>query len=235
MTQVPATYRQIGDTIDYTPDSAVTAGDVVVFGTNLITIAPCDIAANEKRAVATRGVFNVPKDSSNVTAGMPAYWDADGDPVGGTAGTGAFTSNSALGPFAGFFIEAAGAGVGDCDMVLRSVDSATVPGSFAAIPVATVTVGGTAIGNANALADGFSYVTGADDTAAVKLPPAAEGKICIVKNAVANKILKVFPTVDDTINAGAANAVYNQGNGALRVYVAYNAVAWYTAPEGENV
>lgn len=229
MAQTPATFRQYGDTIDHTPGSAVTAGDVIVKG-NMVTIAPVDIAANVLGAVATRGVFNVPKDNSDVSIGDTLYWNASGDPVGGTAGSGAFTKTVGSNKIAGTALEAAGTGVGDVDMLLHSLDSA-LQASFGPTSVATVAVGGTAIGNANAVDVGFTLVTGADDTAAIKLPEAAAGKVCIVKNGVANKILKVFPAVNDTINAAAANAVYNQTNGAFRTYVAYNAVAWYTDPE----
>lgn len=99
------------------------------------------------------------------------------------------------------------------------------------IPVATVVVGGNAIGNANAVTEGFTLVTGADDTAAIKLPEAAAGVVVHIKNGVANKILPVFPAVNDKINNAAANAVYNIPNGGMRTFVAYNAVDWFTHPE----
>lgn len=234
MTQTPAVLRTSpGDTIPHTPGSAVTAGDVIVIG-NIVTIAEVDIAANVLGAVRTRGNFNVPKDNSDVSAGDTLYWNATGDPVGGDAGTGAMTKTVGSNKIAGTALQAAGTGVGDVDMLLHSLDSALQAG-FGPVSVATVVVGGTAQANANAVDVGFTLVTGADDTAAIKLPTAAAGKVCIVKNAVANKILKVFPGASDTINNAAANAVYNQGNGAMRIYVAYNAVDWSAAPEGENV
>jgi len=232
MPQTPAIARNDGINIDYEPGSLVLAGTVYVIG-NLVTIVPRDIAADEKGATTTRGVFNVPKDNSDVSAGDTLYWNATGDPVGGDAGTGAFTKTVGSNKIAGTALEAAGTGVGDVDMLLHSLDSA-LQASFGPVSVATVAVGGTAIGNANAVDVGFTLVTGADDTAAIKLPAAAAGKVCIVKNGVADKILKVFPTVADTINGAAANAVYNQGNGCQHIYVAYNAVAWFTAPETQN-
>jgi predicted RecA/RadA family phage recombinase len=232
MAQIPATYRYGGEHIPYTPGSAVLAGTIYVLG-NIVTIVPKDIAADEAGATATRGVFNVPKDDSDVSAGDTLYWNATGDPVDGDAGTGAFTKTVGANTIAGTAIEAAGTSVGDVDMYLHSTDSA-LQASFGPVSVATVVVGGTAIGNANAVGIGFTLVTGADDTAAIKLPEAAAGKLCIVKNAEAAKILKVFPAVNDTINGGAANAVYNQGNGVFSIYVAYNAVAWFTAPETQN-
>lgn len=234
MAQTPCVYRHVGDTLDYTPGSAVTAGDVVLFGTTVVTIVVNDIAANVKGAVSTRGVWNVPKDNSDVAAGDALYWDTDGDPYGGTAGSGCFTKTAGSNVFGGYALEAAGTTTGDVDIFLRSIDG-TVPGALGPLPVDTVAVGGTAIGNANAVpGTGFTLVTGADDTAAVVLPAAAAGKVCVLKNAVANKILKVFPAVNDKINNAAANAVYNQGNGTMRMYVAYNAVDWFTTPETEN-
>lgn len=229
MAQTPCVYRQDGDSLDYTPGSAVLAGTVVLKG-NLVTIVPADIGAADKGAARTRGVFNVPKDNSDVSDGDVLYWDADGDPVGGTAGSGCFTKTSTSNKFAGHAIEAAGTGVGDVDMYLHSSD-ANLQAGFGPTSVASVAVGGTALANANAIDVGFTLVTGADDTAAVRLPEAAAGKICIVKNGVANKILKVFPAANDQINGATANAVYNQTNGAFRIYVAQNAVAWWTDPE----
>ena len=49
-----------GDSIDYTPGAAVAAGDVVVQG-DLIAIAKLDIAVGQRGALATVGVFDVPK------------------------------------------------------------------------------------------------------------------------------------------------------------------------------
>lgn len=229
MAQTPAIFRQEGVNIDYTPGSAVLAGTVYVLG-NLVTIVPKDIAADEKGATCVRGVFNVPKDNSDVSAGDTLYWNATGDPYGGTSSSGAFTKTVGSNKIAGHALEAAGTTTGDVDMYLHSADSA-LQASFGPTSVATVAAGGTAIANANAIDVGFTQVTASDDTAAIRLPEAAAGKVCIVKNTVANKILKVFPAVNDTINSATANAVYNQTNGAFRIYVAYNAVNWWTDPE----
>jgi len=71
-------YVQAGDVIDYTPGSAVAAGEVVVLG-DLVAIAPRAIAANEVGALALEGIWDVPKESgtaSGSTAGTVYYWDA---------------------------------------------------------------------------------------------------------------------------------------------------------------
>ena len=72
-----AEYVHEGNYIDYTPGSAVTAGDVIVQG-DLIGIGMGDIAANTLGALAVTGVFDVPKAtgaSTAITAGATVYWD----------------------------------------------------------------------------------------------------------------------------------------------------------------
>ena len=67
-----------GDSIDYTPGSAVAAGDVVVQG-DLIAIAKLDIAAGQLGALATVGVFDVPKATgggTDIDAGAKLWWNA---------------------------------------------------------------------------------------------------------------------------------------------------------------
>lgn len=72
-----AQFIQDGSYIDYTPGSAVAAGDVVVQG-DLIGIAKGDIAANKPGALAVEGVYDVPKAtgaSTTISAGVNVYWD----------------------------------------------------------------------------------------------------------------------------------------------------------------
>ena len=54
-----ASYVQKGDVVDYTPASAVAAGDVVVIG-SLVGVAPRAIAANALGSLAISGVFEMP-------------------------------------------------------------------------------------------------------------------------------------------------------------------------------
>ncbi len=66
-----------GDAIDYTPGSAVAAGDVVVQG-DLIGIAKLDMAAGQLGALAVTGVFDVPKATgtgTDIAAGARLYWN----------------------------------------------------------------------------------------------------------------------------------------------------------------
>ncbi|MBR9800266.1 DUF2190 family protein [bacterium] len=134
-----------GGEIDHTPDSAVSAGDVVVVGSNLVGIANRAIAASALGALAMEGVFTVVKDSSNVSEGDSLYWDADGDPVGGTAGSGALTKTATGNTYFGPAIEDAGVGVGTVKTLKTKQPAITAnnalansisdPGDGEAIPV----------------------------------------------------------------------------------------------------
>ncbi len=79
--------------IDYTPGSDVEAGEVVV-QSGLLGIATVPISSGDLGALATRGVFDVVKVNGALTVGAVVYWDEDGNPQGGTAGTGGATSTS---------------------------------------------------------------------------------------------------------------------------------------------
>ena len=72
-----ATFIHDGKAIDYTPGSAVSAGDVVVQG-ELVGVAKVPIAANALGALAVTGVFDLPKATGGgtaITAGANVYWD----------------------------------------------------------------------------------------------------------------------------------------------------------------
>lgn len=97
------------------------------------------------------------------------------------------------------------------------------------IPTATVAATGTNQATAAALTDGFTLVTAADATKAVRLPPAEPGLVVIIKNNVA-LALPVFPAVGDAINAGAANAAYTMAASVSLLLVAYDATTWYSVP-----
>jgi predicted RecA/RadA family phage recombinase len=100
-----ASFVQEGNRLDYRPSGATTAGTVVVSG-NLVGIATTDIAANALGAISTVGIFDVAHAADAITAGAAVYWDADGNPVGGTAGTGAATATSSNNTFMGWALAA---------------------------------------------------------------------------------------------------------------------------------
>jgi predicted RecA/RadA family phage recombinase len=190
-TQSPASvYQDRGDAIDYTPASAVYGGDIVLVGTVpcLVTV---DIAANVKGSVKTDGVWKIPKTSDTFTAGDAVYWDADGDPVTGTAGTGAADSSAATGNLLGMatadaatgddyvYVKANGmkrtatiAGSVTADDITATDSSLGIAGIAAAQGGAIVVTGGTSstagnAGGAVSLVGGTPGVTGAGGAASV--------------------------------------------------------------------
>jgi predicted RecA/RadA family phage recombinase len=117
-----AIYVQDDETIDHTPGSEVAAGAVVVQGT-LVGVARTPIPANTLGSLAVEGVFDVVKAAVAFTGGAAVYWDADGNPVGGTPGSGAATTEATGNVFMGFAVAAAGQTVGTVRVSLRSVES----------------------------------------------------------------------------------------------------------------
>ena len=66
---------QPGDMLDVITPGAVSSGDVVNINA-LVGIAATDAPSGASVAVATRGVFTLPKDASHAVAlGAPSYWD----------------------------------------------------------------------------------------------------------------------------------------------------------------
>lgn len=66
-----------GNSIDYTPNTDVAAGSVVVQG-DLVGVTKVDIPADALGALAVRGVFDFPKATtvgSGSAAGTKLYWD----------------------------------------------------------------------------------------------------------------------------------------------------------------
>lgn len=268
-------------TIEYTPGSNVSAGDVVVLGSSLVGVAIYDITASTLGALRVDGIFRVVQAAVTFTVGQAVYWDDDADPVGGTASTGAAVENAALGVFMGYALEATEATDTTVLVALRSVEASLAEsltinqlgdvgtvaytegsilvgdgdsfeevavsgdGTLAAngtlaitsfatmptVPSATVAATGSDQSDAAAIATGITWVTAADATKGVKLPAAAAGKICFVKNDdTANAILKVYPNTDDTINAIAANSPISMAAKTACVFCCYDATAWFTIP-----
>jgi len=79
-----ARYIQKGEAIDYRPNAAVAAGDVIVQG-NLVGIARLDIEAGSLGALAVVGVFEIAKATGAVAVGDVLYWDATNNNVTTTA------------------------------------------------------------------------------------------------------------------------------------------------------
>ena len=80
-------YIQDDESVDYTPGSNVTAGDVVVQG-DLVGVAKLDILAGRLGALAVEGVFDFPKSTaggSAIAVGTTVYWNAGAQQATATA------------------------------------------------------------------------------------------------------------------------------------------------------
>lgn len=72
-----AIYFQKGEAIDYRPETAVAAGEIVVQG-KLVGITRLDIPAGTLGSLAVTGVFKVAKASATTfAAGAEVYFDGD--------------------------------------------------------------------------------------------------------------------------------------------------------------
>lgn len=171
MAQVPATPYAEGKSVDYTPGSAVTGGDVVNLG-GLIGIATSDIAANALGSLAVSGLFKVPKTTAAWTVSTAVHWNSTGDPDGGTAGTGA-ANQLGVGVFMGTASIAAGSGDNYGIVLLNS--RAALGGSVAVTDAATATTGGGTTGLLVAGADVFTTVTSDSADKQISLPAGTVG------------------------------------------------------------
>jgi len=181
MTQ--ATFVQEGRSLDHTPGADVAAGEVVIQG-GLAGMAKVPIKAAALGALAVSGVFDVVKaQEAFASVGGKAYWDAAGDPYGGTPGTGAATATAGGNTFLGFVIKAAES----TDTTVRIL---LVPAAAAAeaISVADLSDVGPVVYTAGALlvgdADSYEEVPVSGDVAL-----AADGTVTIQPLAVDNAML----------------------------------------------
>jgi len=143
-----------GSILDYTPAAAVSAGDVVVQGA-LVGIATRDIAALALGALETKGAADIVQAAVTFAVGGGVYWDADGNPVGGTAGTGAATTSATGNTFCGYALEITAATDTTIRTALRSVEASAAE----SLSLADLGDVGTVIYTAGRLiiADGDSY------------------------------------------------------------------------------
>ena len=144
---IQATYIQEGNSIDYTPEAAVSAGDVVVQG-SFVGVAKTDIAASTLGALSVSGVFDVDKNTEALTAGSGIYWDADGSSVGGTASNGAATATASGNTFMGFAQSSATTNAAKVRVALRSAETVaggvatatSITGTASTLPIAGLAV-----------------------------------------------------------------------------------------------
>lgn len=130
--------------VDYTPVSDKVAGEVVVMGAGVGFVHRGIPAGGQGSISQQLGVYDVVKAVGAIAQWANLYWNPTGDPVGGSAGTGAITTSAAGNTFAGVALLAAGAS--DPTVRVYHVASTSVtntplsnviadPGNAGAIPV----------------------------------------------------------------------------------------------------
>ncbi len=121
-------------------------------------------------------------------------------------------------------LDAKGAGV-------ISIGTVSTGGAVMRTKVATVAATGTVIGNAAAVVEGYTYVTGSNNVAGIQLPASVVGKVVRIQNTVGTALLLVYPPASSQINSKGVNNVYNCPNAATREFVCVSTTLWYSAPE----
>lgn len=215
-------YVQRGKVLTLTAPYARSAGEGALID-SVFGVALNDVLIAVATEFAVTGVWTLAKTAAQAwTVGEKIYWD-DGNKRCDTT--------SSVGPLIGVAtaIAANPSSTGVVRLDGASHQLGALGGSI--IPSATVAATGTVQADAALIATGFTLVTAADATKGVKLPAAAAGKVCIIKNIdAANAVLKVWPNTDDAINAIAANAAMSIAAKTSAIFVAYDATTWYTTP-----
>lgn len=120
---------------------------------------------------------------------------------------------------------------GDVIECAKIEDATYNGGQMASTDVGALTATGTVIGNAAAITKLVSYSTG-DDAVGVKLPSCAAGLVRYVYNLHATAGLKIYPSANDDINDGTANAAIVIEGKSLAMFVGLDDTTWagqYTA------
>jgi len=91
-----------GKVLNYTNSTGVDipSGAPVLIGATL-GVALTDIPDTLSGPVSIEDVYSLPKDAAIIGQGAKVYFDADGNPVGGTAGSGALTATAEGNVYAG--------------------------------------------------------------------------------------------------------------------------------------
>ncbi len=102
-----ATLVHEGNIIDHTPAGNIAAGEVVI-QSNVVGFAARAILATVLGSLQIAGVVDFVHIADVLAIGAAAYWDAAGNPYGGTPGSGAATATSGGNTFIGWVVVAAG-------------------------------------------------------------------------------------------------------------------------------
>lgn len=220
-----ATAKTVTDILPYVPASAASAGDCVSIG-SLFGMVATDLAASERGSVVVSGQISMPKVTGAISRGARVYWNPTGDPVGGTAGSGAVTTSDSAGFLVGYAVEAAVSGDANVTVYVVPGSEAGVQQTRQRFTIAQVNAGATilparagiqyqmvdcaliSIGGAAATATTVDIL--ATQTSSVKLLAAA------VAGLTQNTLLRAGAT-NATILADGASFVANDVNTAITI------------------
>lgn len=220
-----ATVKTVTDILPYVPASAASAGDCVSIG-SLFGMVATDLAASERGSVVVSGQISMPKVTGAISRGARVYWNPTGDPVGGTAGSGAVTTSDSAGFLVGYAVEAAVSGDANVTVYVVPGSEAGVQQTRQRFTIAQVNAGATilparagiqyqmvdcaliSIGGAAATATTVDIL--ATQTTGVKLVAAA------VAGLTQNTLLRAGAT-NATILADGASFVANDANTAVTI------------------
>lgn len=113
-----------------------------------------------------------------------------------------------------------------------TINTPTITAPIMPVNVQTLAAVGTnqaTAGAVTATSPGFIYATGGNNAVGIVLPSSSNGTIYMVKNA-ASDILFVYPGVNCTINAIAANTKLDMASVTSAFFVKHNTTAWFTCP-----
>lgn len=220
-----ATAKTVTDILPYVPASAASAGDCVSIG-SLFGMVATDLAASERGSVVVSGQISMPKVTGAISRGARVYWNPTGDPVSGTAGSGAVTTSDSAGFLVGYAVEAAVSGDANVTVYVVPGSEAGVQQTRQRFTIAQVNAGATilparagiqyqmvdcaliSIGGAAATATTVDIL--ATQTSGVKLVAAA------VAGLTQNTLLRAGAT-NATILADGASFVANDVNTAITI------------------
>lgn len=188
-------FLHAGASVDYTPSgTALVPGEVVV-DNGLFGIAIGAIPVGKLGALQVAGVANIVKVTGALARGLAIYWDDDGDPLGGSAGTGCATSTSTSNTFIGFVSVAAGASDQVVTAYMVPAIAVTTTGNLAGTIADPDDAGAIAVGGSGSV----SLVSvGADETRTLAIPTFVGQQIMLnMKTDAGDIILTVASAWDE--------------------------------------
>lgn len=221
MTQTRCNRANNGTQVKYTPVADVIAGQVVVVG-GIPMIAPYAIAAGVEGVLEPDGGWDVPAATGAWTQGDAIYWDDNGDPITGDAGSGAFTTTASGNYLAGYAAKDKASGDAYGKLNLTSAKrTTTIAGSVTADDL-TGSDSSLAIAGLSATQGGAVTLAGGPSTGGNNNGGALTLKAGAKNGSGADGVLTIGATDTSAINIGAAaivtrNVGHSQKNGNAAV------------------